>query len=31
VVSWSTIRFLLTLVLQEGGTTRQVDYDNAFA
>ena len=31
VVAWSTIRTLLTLVLQEGWITRQVDYDNAFA
>jgi len=33
VVAWSTIRILLTLVLQEGWTTCQVDYDydNAFA
>ena len=27
----STIRILLTLVLQEGWTTRQVVYDNALA
>jgi len=31
VFSWSTIRILLTLVLQQGWCTRQVDYDNAFA
>ena len=30
VVAWSTIRILLTFVLQEGLTTCQVDYDNAF-
>jgi len=28
VVSWSTIRIFLTLVLQEGWSTSQVDYDN---
>ena len=31
VVSWSTIRLLLSTVLQEEWTTRQVDYTNAFA
>ena len=31
VVAWSTIQILLTLVLQEGWTTHQVDYVNAFA
>jgi hypothetical protein len=31
VVQWSTIRMLLTLVLREGWSTRQVDYKNAFA
>jgi len=31
VVSWSTIRILFTLVLQEGWSTSQVDYDNSFA
>jgi len=31
VVAWSTIRLLLTTVLAEGWTTRQVDYTNAFA
>jgi len=31
VDAWSTIRILLALVLQEGCTTCQVDYDNAFA
>ena len=30
VVSWSTISILPTLVLQEW-STRQMDYDNAFA
>jgi len=31
VVSWSTIRILLTLVSQEGWSTRQVIYANEFA
>jgi hypothetical protein len=31
VVHWSTIRLLLSTVLTEGWTTRQVDYTNAFA
>jgi hypothetical protein len=31
VVMWSTIRLLLSTVLTEGWTTRQVDYTNAFA
>jgi hypothetical protein len=31
VVQWSTIRMILTLVLREGWSTRQVDYTNAFA
>jgi hypothetical protein len=31
VVQWSTIRMLLTLVLREGWSTRQVDNTNAFA
>ena len=31
VVQWSTIRLLLTTVLQNGWKTRQVDYTNAFA
>ena len=31
VVQWSTIHLLLTIVLFEGWTTRQVDYTNAFA
>ena len=31
VVQWSTIRLLLSTVLTEGWTTRQVDYTNAFA
>jgi hypothetical protein len=31
VVQWSTIRLLLTLILQEGWATKQVDYTNAFA
>ena len=30
VIAWSTIRILLALVLQEGWTTRQGDYDNPF-
>lgn len=30
VVQWSTIRLLLSTVLTEGWTTRQVDYTNAF-
>ena len=30
VVQWSTIRLLLTTVLTENWTTRQVDYTNAF-
>lgn len=31
MVQWSTIRLLLSTVLTEGWTTRQVDYINAFA
>ena len=31
MVQWSTIRLLLSTVLTEGWTTRQVDYTNAFA
>jgi hypothetical protein len=31
VVQWSTIIMLLTLVLREGWSTRQVDYTNAFS
>ena len=31
VVQWSTIRMLLTLTLNKGWTTKQVDYTNAFA
>ena len=31
VISWSTIRLLLTLTLSKNWTTRQVDYTNAFA
>ena len=31
VVQWSTIRLLVSTVLTEGWTTRQVDYTNAFA
>ena len=31
VVQWSTIRLLLSTVLTEGWTTRQLDYTNAFA
>ena len=31
VVSWSTVRLVLTLVLLNGWATRQVDYTNAFA
>ena len=31
VVQWSTIRLLLTTVLDKSWTTRQVDYTNAFA
>jgi hypothetical protein len=31
VVQWSTIRLVLTLALQHGWSTRQVDYTNAFA
>jgi hypothetical protein len=31
VVKWPTIIMLLTLVLREGWSTRQVDYTNAFA
>jgi hypothetical protein len=31
IVAWSTARMLLTVVLQEGWTTKQVDYTNAFA
>ena len=31
IVQWSTIRLLLSTVLTEGWTTRQVDYTNAFA
>jgi hypothetical protein len=31
VVQWSTIRLLLTLILQEGWATKQVDYTNTFA
>jgi hypothetical protein len=30
-VAWYTIRLLLTLVLQQGWATRQVDYTNGFA
>ena len=30
VVQWSTIRLVLTMVLANGWTTRQVDYTNAF-
>jgi hypothetical protein len=31
VVQWSTIRLLLTLILQEGWATKQVDYTNELA
>jgi hypothetical protein len=31
VVEWSTVPMLLTMVLQEGWTTKQVDYTNAFS
>jgi hypothetical protein len=31
VVAWSTVRILLTMVLQECCNTKQVDYTNAFA
>jgi hypothetical protein len=31
VVEWSTVRMLLTMVLQEGWNTKQVYYTNAFA
>ena len=31
VVQWSTVRMLLTLTLSKGWTTKQVDYNNAFA
>ena len=31
VVQWSTVRLLLTMVLSNGWTTKQVDYTNAFA
>ena len=31
VVQWSTVRLLLTMVLANGWTTKQVDYTNAFA
>ena len=31
VVQWSTVRMLLTMVLANDWTTRQVDYTNAFA
>ena len=31
VVQWSTVRMLLTLILSNGWTTKQVDYTNAFA
>jgi hypothetical protein len=31
VIAWSTVQMLLTVVLQEGWTTKQVDYTNAFA
>jgi len=31
VVAWSTIRFIIAWVLEEGWITRQVNYDNAFA
>jgi hypothetical protein len=30
VVAWSTVRMLLTMVLHEGWTTKQVNYTNAF-
>ena len=30
VVQWSTIRLVLTMVLANGWTTKQVDYTNAF-
>ena len=29
--SWSTIRFIITWLLEEGWITRQANYDNAFA
>ena len=31
VVQWSTVRLLLSTVLTEGWTTRQVDYTSVFA
>ena len=31
VVQWSTIRMVLSLILHNGWTTKQVDYTNAFA
>lgn len=31
VVQWSTVRLLLTLILSNNWTTKQVDYTNAFA
>ena len=31
VVQWSTVRLVITMVLANNWTTRQVDYTNAFA
>jgi hypothetical protein len=31
VYAWSTVHMLLTMVLQEGWDTKQIDYTNAFA
>ena len=31
VVQWSTVKLVLTMVLDNNWTTRQVDYTNAFA
>jgi hypothetical protein len=31
VLQWSTLRLLLTLILQEGWATKQVDYTYSFA
>ena len=30
VVSWSTVRLLMTLAIQQGWATKQVDFSNAF-
>ena len=31
VVQWSTIRFVLTMIISNRWSTKQVDYTNAFA